>query len=181
MSLRLYNQQPPPTLCFGFCIDYSVYNSFTIVGLWDPNFVRLIIHLQFGCNLSCSCFCSSIHRQGLAFLVRSIVHHRLITRGDVVLRFRGSWRVVHKADRLVTRLYQSIVTRTFRKIGNSSSHQVVLELKVYHQVHIISPSFECFAFGPKVQCHTHLSCPRTFCAITFAYFGFRVYCVEFMS
>jgi len=44
--LRLYNQYLPHTLGFMFCLDYSVDNSFTVVGLLDPKFVRLIIHVQ---------------------------------------------------------------------------------------------------------------------------------------
>ena len=68
--------------------------------------MRLIIHLQFGCILSCSCLCSSIRRQGLAFLARSTVHRRSITRGDVVLRLRGSERVVRKPDRVVSSFHQ---------------------------------------------------------------------------
>ena len=54
-----------------------------------PQLVRLIIYLQIGCILPCSCLCSSIRRQGLAFLARSTMQRRLITRGDVVLRLRG--------------------------------------------------------------------------------------------
>ena len=49
------------------------------IGLGDPNFVSLMIHLQFGCILSCSCLCSSIRRQGIAFLARSTVHRQSIT------------------------------------------------------------------------------------------------------
>ena len=53
--------------------------------------MRLIIHLQFGCFLSCSCLCSSLRRQGLAFLARSTGSvSRLITREVVVLRLQGS-------------------------------------------------------------------------------------------
>ena len=55
-SLRLYNQQPPPTLGFGFCLDYSVKNSFAVHRFVRPNFVRLIIHLQFGCVLNYSMY-----------------------------------------------------------------------------------------------------------------------------
>ena len=53
-----------------------------------PQLISLIIHPQIGCILSCSCLCSSIRRQGLAFLARSTMQRRLITRGDVVLRLR---------------------------------------------------------------------------------------------
>ena len=38
-----------------------------------------------------------------------------------------------------------------------------------------------FRIRPIVQCHTRFSCPRTFRAIAFAYFSFRVRCVEFVS
>jgi hypothetical protein len=56
-----------------------------------PQLVRLIIHLQFGCFLSCSCLCSSLRRKGLAFLERSIGSVSwLITKGVVVLRLQGS-------------------------------------------------------------------------------------------
>ena len=57
--------------------------------------MRLIIHLQFSCFLSCSCLCSSLRRQGLAFLARSARYmSRLITRGVVVLRLQGSICVI---------------------------------------------------------------------------------------
>ena len=38
-----------------------------------------------------------------------------------------------------------------------------------------------FHIRPIVQCHTLFSCPRTFRAIAFAYFSFRVRRVEFVS
>jgi hypothetical protein len=66
-----------------------------------PQLMSLIIHLQIGCILPYSCLCSSICMQGLAFLVRSTEHHRLITRRDVVLRLQDSERVVRKPDRIV--------------------------------------------------------------------------------
>jgi hypothetical protein len=63
--------------------------------------MSLIIHLQNGCILPSSCLCSSIRRQGLAFLARSTEHRRSITRGDVVLRLRDLERVVQKLDQIV--------------------------------------------------------------------------------
>jgi hypothetical protein len=76
-------------------------NSVVVHQFVRPQLVSLIIHLQIGCILSCSCLCSSIHRQGLAFLARSTEHRRSITRGDVVLRSRDSERIVLKPDRIV--------------------------------------------------------------------------------
>jgi hypothetical protein len=91
MTLASLKQSLPLSLGFGFCLDYSVDNSFTTaIGLWDPNFVRLIIHLQFGCIPLCSCVCSRFVGKDLAFLARSTVQCRLITRGVMVLRLRGS-------------------------------------------------------------------------------------------
>jgi hypothetical protein len=52
--------------------------------------VRLIIHLQFGCIPLCSCVCSRFAGKDLAFLARSTVQRRSITRGVVVLRLQGS-------------------------------------------------------------------------------------------
>jgi hypothetical protein len=79
------------SLGFVFCLDYSVDNSFAAtVNLWDPNFVRLIIHLQFGYIPLCSCMCSRFTSKDLAFLERSTVQGQSITRGVVVLWLRGS-------------------------------------------------------------------------------------------
>jgi hypothetical protein len=64
-------------------------NSVTVHRFVGPQLVSLIIHVQIGCILPCSCLCSSICRQGLAFLARSTENRRSITRGDVVLRLRG--------------------------------------------------------------------------------------------
>ena len=55
----------------GFCLSYSVKNCSPLDRFVRPQLVSLIIHLQFGCVLPCSCLCSSICRQGLAFVVRS--------------------------------------------------------------------------------------------------------------
>jgi hypothetical protein len=76
-------------------------NSVTVHRFVRPQLVSLIIHLQIGCILPCSCLCSSIRRQGLAFLARSTEHRRSITRGDVVLRLHDSERVVQKPDWIV--------------------------------------------------------------------------------
>jgi hypothetical protein len=76
-------------------------NSIAVHRFVRPQLVSLIIHLQIYCILPCSCLCSSIRKQGLAFLARSTKHHRSITRGDVVLQLRDSERVVQKLDRIV--------------------------------------------------------------------------------
>jgi len=55
----------------GFCLSYSVKNCSPLDRFVRPQLVSLIIHLQFGCIHPCSCLCSSICRQGLAFVVRS--------------------------------------------------------------------------------------------------------------
>jgi hypothetical protein len=91
MTLDSLNQLLPLSLGFGFFLDYSVDNSFAAaVGLWDPNFVRLIIHLQFGCIPLCFCVCSRFAGKDLAFLARSTVQRQSITRGVMVLRLQGS-------------------------------------------------------------------------------------------
>jgi hypothetical protein len=76
-------------------------NSVTVHQFVRPQLVSLIIHLQIGCILPCSCLCSSICRQGLAFLARSTEHGQLITKGDVVLQLRDSEHVVRKPDQIV--------------------------------------------------------------------------------
>jgi hypothetical protein len=76
-------------------------NSVAVHRFVRPELVSLIIHLQIGCILSCSCLCSSIDRQGLAFLARLTEHRRSISRGDVVRRLRDSERVVQKPDPIV--------------------------------------------------------------------------------
>jgi hypothetical protein len=73
-------------------------NSVAVHQFVRPQLVSLIIHLQIGCILPYSFLCSSICRQGLAFLVRSTEHCWSITRGDIVLRLRDLERVVQKAD-----------------------------------------------------------------------------------
>lgn len=66
------------------------FDSFAVHRFVRPQLVSLIIHpCKLCCILFCSCLCSSIRRQGLAFWVRSIMLARLITLGDVVLRLRG--------------------------------------------------------------------------------------------
>ncbi|TVU06919.1 hypothetical protein EJB05_46955, partial [Eragrostis curvula] len=67
--------------------------------------------------------------QGLAFSARSIVHCRLITRGDVVLRLQGSERVVRKPDRFVSILRQIVVYLNLSENRDPSSHQE--KTKVY--------------------------------------------------
>jgi hypothetical protein len=76
-------------------------NSIVVHRFVRSQLVSLIIDLQIGCILPCSCLCSSICRQGLAFLVRSTEHRLSITKGDVVLLLRNSERVVRKPDRIV--------------------------------------------------------------------------------
>jgi hypothetical protein len=91
MTLDSLNQSLPLSSGFGFCLDCSIDNSFAAaVGLWDPNFVRLIIHLQFGCIPLCSCVCSRFTGKDLAFLARSTMQRRSITRGVMVLQLQGS-------------------------------------------------------------------------------------------
>jgi hypothetical protein len=75
-------------------------NSVAIHRFVRPQLVSLIIHLQIGCILP-FCLCSSIRRQGLAFLVRLTEHRWSITRGDIVLQLRDSEHVVQKPDRIV--------------------------------------------------------------------------------
>jgi hypothetical protein len=60
-------------LC-GFCLSYSVKNSSPIDRFVRPQLECLINHLQFSrlCS-SVFLFVSSIHRQGKALVVRSIV------------------------------------------------------------------------------------------------------------
>jgi hypothetical protein len=61
-------------LGFGFCLSYSVKNSSPIDRFVRPQIECLINHLQFFrlCS-SLFLFVSSIHRQGLTLVVRSIV------------------------------------------------------------------------------------------------------------
>ena len=63
-----------PLLGFGFCLDYSVKNSFTVVSVCETptrvlNHSSAIIQIVFFLILTVS----SIRRQGLAFVVTSIV------------------------------------------------------------------------------------------------------------
>jgi len=63
-------------LGFGFCLSYSVKNSSPLDRFVRPQLECLIIHLQF--SILCSflfLLVSSIRRQGLAFMARSIVQH----------------------------------------------------------------------------------------------------------
>ena len=84
---RVFINSHHPSIRFGFCLDYSVKNSFAVHWFVRPQLCEIIIHLQFGCFISCSCLCSSLRRQGLAFLVRSTGSVSwLITRRVVVLR-----------------------------------------------------------------------------------------------
>jgi hypothetical protein len=86
--------------------------------------VRLIIHLQFGCIPLCSCMCSQFIGKDLAFLVRSTMQHRSITRGVVVLRLQGfRAKLFIRWIELCRDSTKSRVIRTFWKIRNPSSHQ----------------------------------------------------------
>ena len=62
-------------LGFGFCLDYSVKNSFTAVSVCETP-TREINHssaesLQLSRVLSSSCLCSLLRLQGLALVARS--------------------------------------------------------------------------------------------------------------
>jgi hypothetical protein len=126
--LDLYNQPPPLSLGFGFCLDYSVKNSFAAASvcetptreinhssaIWLHSFLFLLVFFDLQAKES-------------AFLARSTVHQRSITRGDVVLRLRGfRTELFGSRIELCRDSTKSRVIRTFRKIRNPSSHQVVI-------------------------------------------------------
>ncbi len=69
---KLYISVPPLSLGFWVLLRLFCYEQFRRqIDLWNPKFMCLTIHMQFGCNLSCCCLCSSIRMQGLAFSARS--------------------------------------------------------------------------------------------------------------
>jgi hypothetical protein len=75
--------------------------------------VSLFIHPQY--SRLCSflfLLVSLIHRQGFAFVARSIAQRVVETRGEVVLRLRDSSRVDWKPDRLCDISTKSMVIFT---------------------------------------------------------------------
>jgi hypothetical protein len=66
-----------PKLGFEFCLDSICHRTVVVHWFVRPQFVSLIIHLQFCCVLLCSCLCSLIRGQGLAFMVRSTRQHMI--------------------------------------------------------------------------------------------------------
>jgi hypothetical protein len=120
MTLVSLNQSLPLSLGFRFCLDYSVDKSFAAaIGLWDPNFVRLIIHLQFSCIPLCSCVCSWFIGKDLAFLVRSTMQRRSITKGVVVLWLWGSEPICSEArSNCVVTPPNRELSKPFKRSGN---------------------------------------------------------------
>ena len=88
--LDLYNQLPPHSLGFGFCLDYSVKNSFAVSSVCETptREINLSSANWLHSSLLLLVFFDS-QAWDLAFLVRSTMQRRLITRGDVVQRLRG--------------------------------------------------------------------------------------------
>jgi hypothetical protein len=81
-------------LC-GFCLSYSVKNSLPIDRFVRPQLECLINHLQFSrlCS-SLFLFVSSIHRQGLALVARSIVQPMVDNQrrsGGAIAGFESCW------------------------------------------------------------------------------------------
>jgi hypothetical protein len=74
MTLETILAAATSLLGFGFCLSYSVKNSLPIDRFVRPQLECLINHLQFSrlCS-SLFLFVSSICRQGLALVARSIV------------------------------------------------------------------------------------------------------------
>jgi hypothetical protein len=78
MTLETLLAAATSLLGFGFCLSYSIKNSSPIDQFVRPQLECLINHLQFSrlCS-SLFLFVSSIHRQGLALVARSIVQRRV--------------------------------------------------------------------------------------------------------
>ena len=142
--------------------------------------MRLIIHLQFGCSLSCSCLCSSLRRQGLALLARSTGSvSRLITRGVVVLRLQGLIFRSEAGSCVILCYNDSYLYLTEDR--DPRSHKVVIRAKVYRQVHIYPLVLSVSHSSHNPMPYSFFFYPTTFRAIAFAYFSFRVRRVEFVS
>jgi hypothetical protein len=82
-------------LGFGFCLSYSVKNSSPIDRFVRPQLECLINHLQFSrlCS-SLFLFVSSIRRQGLALVARSIVQRMVDNQrrcGAAIAGFESCW------------------------------------------------------------------------------------------
>jgi hypothetical protein len=76
MTLETILAAATSLLGFGFCLSYYVKNSSPIDWFVRPQLECLINHLQFfGLCSSLFLFVSSIRRQGLALIARSIVQH----------------------------------------------------------------------------------------------------------
>ncbi len=121
MTLNSWYQYLSSSLGFGFCLDYSVENSFTARSVCKTQLVSLFIHLHFWLRPSlflCVFFDSQIGISLLGEVIR--VSTWVITRGDVVLRLRGS--IVcsfKKPDRFVSRLRPNRwLSEPFERSGN---------------------------------------------------------------
>jgi hypothetical protein len=165
--LRLGDLHGPNSFLFSSHHHFSVWiflrfnlssNSVTVHRFVRPQLVSLIIHLQIGCILPCSCLCYSIHRQGVAILARLTEHRWSITRGDVVLRLRD-WNVLF-GSRIENVLFGSRIEscsdstksraiRTFRKIGNPSLHHAVSRDRF--TIRFILPLLDLFCLCPRVH------------------------------
>jgi hypothetical protein len=93
MTLETLLAAATSLLGFGFCLSYYVKNSSPIDRFVRPQLECLINHLQFSrLCYSLFLFVSSICRQGLALVVRSIVQRMVDNRrrsGVVIARFES--------------------------------------------------------------------------------------------
>jgi hypothetical protein len=93
MTLETILAAATSLLGFGFCLSYSVENSSPIDRFVRPQLACLINHLQFSrlCS-SLFLFVSSIRRQGLALVARSVVHRMVDNQrrsGDAITGFES--------------------------------------------------------------------------------------------
>jgi hypothetical protein len=122
----------------GFCLDYSVKNSFAVSSVCETP-TREINHssaIWLHSSLFLLVFFDSQARI-LAFLARSTVQRRLITRGDVVLRLRGFGSCCSEAgSTCVSFPPNRELPEPFGRSGTLVHIKWYSELQVYRQVHI---------------------------------------------
>ena len=123
-TLRPYIQPPLPSWGFEFCFRLIYLWTVIVIGLWNPKFKILIIHLQLSLCLGCfylvlACVLPFTARISLISKVNRIVT-RLITRGDVVLKLQGSGLCDMKPDRCVALQPNHCLPRPNRRSGTAS-------------------------------------------------------------
>ena len=118
-------------LWFGFCLDYSIKNSFAAVSVCETPTRVLIIHPQF--SRLCSflfLLASSIRRQGLAFVARLIVQRMVDNQrrsGAAITGFESWWLEVGS---FVWHLQQIDSYPHLTEDQDPCSHQVVIRASV---------------------------------------------------